>query len=83
MYSNRDQFLAAKDKLAGETNQLVDQYWQAIEALAQTLWAKEWKSQAPPSSERRWSTQLAEKKIDGNEVVALLRQFGISVAVQP
>lgn len=82
MYSGRNDFSEAINKLAAETRQLVDEHWQAIEALAQTLLQKEWESQAPPSGERRWSTQLAQKKMDGAEVVALLQQYQISASVQ-
>ena len=83
MYSGRNDFFDAMNKLAGETQQLVGEHWQAIEALAQTLLKKEWESQAPPSGERRWSTQLAQKKMDGSEIVALLQQHQISASVQP
>jgi hypothetical protein len=83
MYSGRNDFFDAMNKLAGETRQLVEERWHAIEALARTLLRKEWESQAPPSGERRWSTQLAQKKMDGAEVVALLRQYQISASVQP
>jgi len=82
MYDGRQQFFDAKNKLAAETEQLVDQHWQAIEAVAQTLLKKEWKSQALPSGERRWSTQLWEKKMDGYEVVALLKQFDTLASVE-
>jgi hypothetical protein len=83
MYSGRTICEDAKSKLFAEAHQLVEQYWQAIEALAQTLLRKEWESQAPPSGERRWSTQLAQKKMDGAEVVALLQQYQISASLQP
>jgi hypothetical protein len=83
MYSGRNDFFDAMNKLAGETQQLVEEHWQAIETLAQALWKKEWKSQAPPSGERRWSTQLAEKKLDSSEIIAVLQQFLISAFVQP
>ena len=82
MYSGRNVCEDAKGKLFTEAQQLVEQHWQAIEALAQTLLNKEWKSQVPPSGERRWSTQMAEKKLDGSEVVVFLRQFQISASIQ-
>lgn len=82
MYEGRQEFFDAKDELYKETQQLVGQHWQAIEALAQTLLKKTWKSQAPPSGERRWSTQLAERRVHGYEVVALLQQFEISTSVE-
>lgn len=83
MYSGRIVCEDAKSKLFAEAQQLVEKYWQAIESLAQTLLKKEWESQARPSGERRWSSQLAQKKMDGSEVVALLQQYQISASVQP
>jgi hypothetical protein len=83
MYSGKTACEDAKSKLFAEAQQLVEKYWQAIEALAQTLLKKEWETQAPPSGERRWSTQLAQKKMDGAEVVVLLQQYQISASVQP
>jgi hypothetical protein len=64
MHSDREACEDAKAKLGEETRQRVEQDWQVIEALAQALLKKEWKSQAPPCGERRWSSQLAEKKMD-------------------
>jgi len=80
MYSTRNECDDAKAKLAEETRDLVEQNSQVIEALAQALLKKPWKSQAP-SGERRWSTQLAEKKMDGSEIAAILDQFGINVSI--
>jgi len=82
MYSERQQFLSAKSRLAAETQHLVQQYWQSIEAVAQTLLKKEWRSQAPPYGERRWSTQLFEKKMDGYEIMTLLKQFDLAASVK-
>lgn len=82
MYSDRNACEDAKAKLFKEAEQLVEQHWQAIEALAQTLLKKEWTSQAPPSGERRWSTQLREKKMDGSEIAAFLQQFQILAFVE-
>jgi hypothetical protein len=82
MYDSRQQFFDEKNRLAAETQQLVNQHWQAIEAVAQTLIKKTPKSQAPLSGERRWSTQLSEKQLDGYEVVALLTQFNIRASVE-
>jgi hypothetical protein len=81
MYSNRQEFVAAKKNLSKDTEELVGKHWHAIEVLAQVLLKKEWKSQAPPSGERRWSTQLAEKKLNGDEVVEVLQQLGLSPTI--
>jgi hypothetical protein len=82
MYDSRQQFVDEKDRLAAETQQLVNQQWQAIEAVAQTLIKKTPKSQAPRSGERRWSTQLLQRQLDGYEIVALLNQFNMRASVE-
>jgi hypothetical protein len=82
MYDARQQFFDEKDRLTAEAQQLVDQHWQAIEAIAQTLMKKTPKSQAPGTGERRWSTQLLQRQLDGYEVVTLLNQFNIRASVE-
>jgi hypothetical protein len=82
MYDSRQQFFEEKDRLAAETQQLVNQHWQAIEAIAQTLIRKTPETQAPRSGERRWSTQLFERRLDRYEVVAQLNHFNIPASVE-
>jgi hypothetical protein len=82
MYPDRNTWFDANAKSFEESNALVDQQWQAIETLAQALWQKDWTTQAPPSGERRWSRQLRQKKMDGGEIVALLRQFEIPAVLE-
>lgn len=82
MYDSRQQFFDERDRLAAETQQLVNDHWPAIETIAQTLIQKTPKSQAPRTGERRWSTQLWEKQLDGYELVALLNQCDIRASVE-
>src|ERR1700687_1660508 len=55
MYSDRNVWFEAKQELWKRSEQLVATHWEAIEALAKALWAKDWHPQAP--LERRWSPQ--------------------------
>jgi hypothetical protein len=82
MYDSRQQFFDEKDRLAAETQQLVNQHWQAIEGIAQTLIRRTPKTQAPRSGGRRWSTQLFERQLDGYEVVEQLKHFNIPASVE-
>jgi hypothetical protein len=82
MYSDRATCEDAKFRLWNEAKELVERHWMAIEALAQALLKKEWSSQAPPPGERRWSTQLREKKMERLEIVALLKEFQISALIE-
>ncbi|SRR5258708_1657106 len=75
MHTGRNLCEEAKGELSKESLELVEKFWQAIEALAQTLLSKQWENQAPPSSERRWSTQMWQKALTGDEVVAVLDQL--------
>jgi hypothetical protein len=83
MYGTRDECQTAEAKLLAETEKLVDANWNAIEALGQTLLSKQWEPQAPPSGERRWASQTAQKRMTGTEVVELLRQFLIEAELSP
>lgn len=83
MYTGRNACENAKAVLGKQSQQLVEDNWQAIEALAQTLLAKQWESQALPSGERRWATQTCQKKMTGPEVVDLLYEFKITATLEP
>jgi hypothetical protein len=82
MYSDRTACEGVKLRLWNEAKQFVENHWMVIEALAQALLKKEWSSQAPPSGERRWSTQLYEKRMPGPEVVAFIEQFQIPASIE-
>jgi hypothetical protein len=82
MYSGRTACEEAKVRLWNEAKQLVENRWGVIEALAQALLKKEWSDQAPALGERRWSTQLREKKMEGLEVVAFLKERQISASLE-
>ncbi len=69
--ANSDQYREAQDALHKRSKVLVDQHWAAIKALATALWARDWSPQVPVA-------ECREKHIEGEEVVSLLRQYGIS-----
>lgn len=70
MYSERAAQFAAWTELNERSKELVRKHWQAIGALAKVLWTKPW-SQEPPH----------EKRVEGGELISLLRQFGISAVL--
>jgi len=70
MYPTRAAQVAAHCELYKRSEELVNQQWRATEAIAKMLWSKPW-SQEPPH----------EKRVEGEEVVSLLRQFGISAVL--
>jgi hypothetical protein len=69
--ANSDQYWEAQDAVHKRSKVLVGQHWAAIKALATALWARDWLPQVPVAKCR-------EKHIEGEEVVNLLRQYGIS-----
>jgi len=79
MYSTLDLQLATKRKLWERSNALVTEHWEAIEGVAQALWSKPWlPSDIPRVPSHR---EVLEKKIDGEEVVHFLKQFGIEAVL--
>jgi len=71
--SNADQF-DSREELYKRSEELVKDHWLPIEALAKELWTREWLPQVPVAKVR-------EKRIDGTEVVRLLKSYGISAIV--
>ena len=76
MYSNRDDWLGAQERLIAEARRLVDRHWDAIEALAKAVLAQPL-MQRPEDAERQWSRDSMERWVDGNQVVSILKQFGM------
>jgi hypothetical protein len=70
---NSDQYREAQCALHKRSKELVDQHWATIKALATKLWDRDWLPQAPAANCR-------EKHIEGEEVVSLLRLYGIPAA---
>lgn len=70
MYPTRATQFDAWAELFERAKELVKQHWAPIEALAKVLWAKPWSREHP-----------REKRVEGDEIMILLRQFGISAAL--
>ena len=71
MYSNREDRSIAQKALFERSRALVSQHWPAIECIGRALWAKPWSGDAP-----------REKRIDGEELLALLAQQEIEAAFE-
>ena len=74
MYSANDVRRAARDELCKRSEELVEQHWGAIAALAKTLWARNWSPKVPVGKSR-------EKHVTREEVVSLLGQHDIHAAL--
>jgi hypothetical protein len=80
MYPDGDVWFAAREKLHSDSVELVGRHWSAISTLAATLWGKPW-TLRQPGEERDWSSTAHEKKMDGSEVVEVLKRCGIPAFV--
>jgi hypothetical protein len=65
---------AAQRELLKRSKDLVEQHCESIKVLAEALWAKEWRPQLPVA---KWR----EKRMEGAEVITLLKQRGISAVL--
>jgi hypothetical protein len=74
MYSDNDARRTARNQLCKRSKELVEEHWGAIEGLAKALWAKNWSPKVPEA-------KGLEKRMEGAEVVTLLRHYGISAAI--
>jgi hypothetical protein len=82
MHPQDGQAWAEADKrLSEESRTLVDQHWNAIQALAGALLARPVTPRAPESL-KKWSRDSQEQWMDGNEVAAILRNFQLSAIVR-
>jgi hypothetical protein len=69
--------------LEQQSKELVAQNWLAIEAVANTLLAKEWEALKPLKSGGQWSKQTMAKYVTGDEAVGILEQCGIFAICAP
>jgi hypothetical protein len=75
-----------KEQAARErSKQIVNQYLPAVKALATALLAKDWVPQVRLESGAQWSeeTTTTEKHMTCEEVVNLLKQYGIPAVCGP
>lgn len=69
---------ATRAKLQSQSKQLVEQHSVAIEALARALLAKDWQDWKPLKSGAKFSRATTAKYLAGEEVVSILKRYGIS-----
>jgi hypothetical protein len=73
---------AADQRLSEESRRLVNEQWDGIQAVAQSLLAKP-VTPRPPESFKKWaSTDTYERWIDGDEVAAILYKFRLNAIVR-
>lgn len=76
------QWVEADVRLTAETQHLVDKDWDAIRALAQALLAKPVVRRSC-ESRQKWSSPYPDERfIDGHEVAAILKKFGLNAIVR-
>ena len=64
-------------KLQLQSQQLVEQHWPAIEALATALLARDWEPLRPLKSGGAWSKETTAKYVAGDEAVRILERYGL------
>lgn len=79
MYPNdRMAFDACRENASKRSEELVDQYWSAIVAVAERLLEKEWK----PADRGIWESPYPVKHLEAFEVVEILKEFNISACIK-
>jgi len=76
------EWVGVDTKLTYDAQSLVDKHWEAIRTLAQAILSK---PVAPRSQEsfQKWSSPYpTEKCIDGREIAAILKRFGLNTIVR-
>ncbi len=73
---------ATREKLRSESVRLVEVHWAAIKELARVLLTKPFEDRDRALEPYcGWSQARKEKRIGGEEIVAILQQFGICTAI--
>jgi hypothetical protein len=75
-------WVEADVRLTAEAQRLVDDDWDAIRALAQALLAKPVVRRSRESFQRWSSPYPDERIIDGHEIAAILKDFGLNTIVR-
>ena len=67
-------------RLRKQLDDLIDQYWRSIEALASALLGKNWEPIRPLRSRGQWShpDEIMAKYVSGEEAAQILSQQGVS-----
>lgn len=70
-------------RLESRSEQLVEEHWLIIKALATALIAKHWEPLKPLKSGDKWSEETEAKYVEGHEVVSILRRCGMPAVCDP
>ncbi len=65
-------------ELQRQSEQLVEQHWPAIKALASALLAKDWEPLRPVKNGGAWSNSTTAKYVAGEEATRILERYGIT-----
>jgi hypothetical protein len=72
----------AKLKLEKESRGLVEQHWEAIQALAKFLWGRPDTPRIANEPEKSWTDSPTSKSVDGAGITRILGKHGISVSIE-
>jgi len=75
---NNPSWSATEQRLRSAARRMVEERWNIIKELAETLWSKEPVSRLDLGPESQWSTDSRERYMTGTEVRKLLEQFQIT-----
>jgi hypothetical protein len=83
MYSgNQTLWFQARKQLWDQSVQLVNEHWNAIDTLAQSLLKRGWEPrQKSTDADGQWSVDSQEKWLHGIEIVHILEPFGINAFI--
>ena len=70
---------AVNDELEAKAEEIIAQYWPAIDALAKILLGREWEPKKRLKSGTQWSESETAKYVTGEEVAHILAGLGITV----
>jgi hypothetical protein len=74
---------ATEQGLRNVAQKIVEERWDAIQALAETLWSKEPVSRFDLGPESQWSRDAQERYMTGTEVSKFLKPFQILIQITP
>lgn len=74
---------ATRAKLQIQSKKMVGQHWFAVEALARALLAKDFEGWKPLKSGMKLSPATTARYLSGEEVVSILRRYGIVAVCCP
>lgn len=78
---NSPAWSTAERRLRKEAQELVEERWDAIRTLAETLWSRVPVPRVDLGQENGWSNDSHERCMTGTEIKKLLEQFQVAVQI--